>query len=392
MIEHFYEVYAEMRRSCPVAHTDAHEGFWVVSRYEDVVRVMGDPESFSSSQSMVLPKPDFHPSFYPAMAAGETHREYRRFLNPHFSAAKVRTYEDGIREVVTALIDEFIENGQCEFVRQFARPLPATVFFRQVLDLPEDDLDAVFETVASVHHQATEEERQGAQLQLLLQVAELLARRRGEPRRDDVIDAILFGDVAGRPLSDEEAVTTVFLLIMGGLDTTAHTLANIIRHLATRPGLRARLEGEPELIPRAIEEFLRYEAVASEMVRFTTREAEVAGQTIPVGEYVLVSLASANRDERVWAEADEIDLDRDRKQPHVAFGYGAHFCIGAHLARLELRVALEEILARVHDIRIDETVPIEWETGHSRGPTFTAITFVPGPRRLPEAVAAGQSV
>ena len=91
MIEHFYEVYAEMRGSCPVAHTDAHGGFWVVSRYEDVVRVMGDPESFSSSQSMVLPKPDFHPSFYPAMAAGETHREYRRFLNPHFSPAKVRT-------------------------------------------------------------------------------------------------------------------------------------------------------------------------------------------------------------------------------------------------------------------------------------------------------------
>jgi cytochrome P450 len=209
-------------------------------------------------------------------------------------------------------------------------------------------------------------------------IAGLLDRRRSEAPRHDVIDALLNGTLQGRPITEDEVVRCLLQVIAAGLDTTAHALGTIMITLARRPELRARLETEPAAIPRAIEELLRWEPPAGGLVRTAVGDVVVDGEMVDAGEHVLLLVAAANRDPAEYDAPDEIDFDREHVR-HLSFGYGAHYCLGVHLARLELRVAVEELLARVRQVRILDEL-IKYDSGTSRGPKELHLEFAPGPR------------
>jgi cytochrome P450 len=209
-------------------------------------------------------------------------------------------------------------------------------------------------------------------------IQRMLDGRRTEPPRGDVIDALFSGTVAGRPITEDERLRVVLMLIAAGLDTTAHTVSTIIMTLARRPELRARLDAEPSLLPRAIEELLRWEPPAGALVRTATQDIVKDGTVIPAGEHILLMVAAANRDPEEYSHPDEIDFDRENIR-HLSFGYAAHYCLGVHLARLELRVALTELLHRMKDIQLADD-SIMYESGTSRGPVELRLRFTPGPR------------
>jgi cytochrome P450 len=302
----------------------------------------------------------------------------RRFLGPFFRAAEVAKLEPGIRASVTRLIDEFIERGSCELIGEFARPLAGDVVFRQVLGLPDSEIDEAYHWTLAIISGPVSGEAKIIYEKYTALVAGLLDRRRSEPPRDDVVDAILHEHVSDRPLSPDEMRRTVMHLITAGLDTTAHALGNIAVRLARAPAERERLASDPASIPAAIEEFLRIDPPAGGLVRTAQRDMMIGGQGVRAGERVLLLVAGANRDPRAFDEPETFHLERGPSR-NLAFGYGAHLCLGIHLARLELRVALEELLSRLGPIKlVDEE--IHYDSGCSRGPKRVNLTFAPAAR------------
>jgi cytochrome P450 len=374
----FFDVAKELRERCPVAHSDAHGDFWTFTRYEDVQNGFGNDERYTTVPTVTIPVNPGAVPILPLQAEPALHRDFRRILDPYFRAGAVAKYETGTREITIDLIDSFIERGRCEFITDFARRLPGAVVFRLFLGLPETEVDEAFRLTLAIMHSLGTPEAPKVHQTFMELIASMLERRRAEPPRGDVIDALFNGSVDGRPLTEDEILRTVLMLIAAGLDTTAHALGTMLITLTRRPDLRARLEKDTALIPRAIEELLRWEPPAGGLVRTAAEDVVVCGQQVKTGDRILLLVAAANRDPEEYDHAEEIDFDREQLR-HLAFGYGAHYCVGVHLARLELRVAVEELLARVTGVRIldDE---IRYDSGTSRGPVQLDIEFTPGPR------------
>jgi cytochrome P450 len=374
--EHYYDVANELRRRCPVAHSDAHGGFWTFSRHADVKDGFSDGERYATVPTVTIPVNPAAVPILPLQADPSVHREFRRILDPFFRPRAVAKYEDGIRQVTNELIDSFIEQGSCEFVEDFARPLPGRFIFRSFLGLPESEVDEAFRLTLAIMHSLGTAEAATVHKHFIELIGRMLARRRSEPPKGDVIDALFAGTVQGRPLTEDERLRMVLMLIAAGLDTTAHSISAIMLTLARRPELRARLDAAPELIPRAIEELLRWEPPAGALVRTARQGVVLDGQRIAAGDHILLLVAAANRDPAEYDRPDEIDFERDNVR-HMSFGYAAHYCLGVHLARLELRVAVSELLRRMKDIRLVED-DIEYESGTSRGPVALRLRFAPG--------------
>jgi cytochrome P450 len=374
--EHYYDVANELRQRCPVAHSDAHGGFWTFGRHADVKDGFSDDERYTTVPTVTIPVNPAAVPILPLQADPSVHREFRRILDPFFRPRAVAKYEDGIRQVTNELIDSFIEQGSCEFVEDFARPLPGRFIFRSFLGLPESEVDEAFRLTLAIMHSLGTPEAATVHKHFIELIGRMLARRRSEPPKGDVIDALFAGTVQGRPLTEDERLRMVLMLIAAGLDTTAHSISAIMLTLARRPELRARLDAAPELIPRAIEELLRWEPPAGALVRTARQGVVLDGQRIAAGDHILLLVAAANRDPAEYDRPDEIDFERDNVR-HMSFGYAAHYCLGVHLARLELRVAVSELLRRMKDIRLVDD-DIEYESGTSRGPVALRLRFAPG--------------
>ena len=388
-VQHFNQVCGDLREQCPVAHSSAHGGFWTFSRFDEVLHGFADNDGLSAVPTATIPPNPNAVHLLPLQADPAEHGDLRRFLNPYFRAGAVGKFEAGIRSEVTALIDDFIEAGRCEFIAQFGRRLPGAVIFRQLLGLPESEVDEAYHWVMAIMHGHNTDEFGHIFDSFSTLAAGMLERRRNEDRRDDVVDALLHGTIGDRLLTDDEIIRTLMLLIAGGLDTTAHALGNFVIRLAHDPELRGRLEAEPQRIPGAIEELLRIDPPAGGLVRTAVRDLVIDGAEVREGDRILLLVAAANRDPREFEAPERIDLDRTRNR-HLSWGYGTHFCLGVHLARLELRVAFEEILDRLHDIQVLDH-PVPYDTGCSRGPVALRIGFTPGLRREPQRSAAHAS-
>jgi cytochrome P450 len=373
--EHFFEVAGELRQQCPVVHSDAQGGFWAFSRFDDVLNGFADADDFTTVPTVTIPPNPGAVPLIPLQCEPEIHREFRRLLDPYFRAGAVAKYEAGIREITTNLIDSFIEQGHCEFVADFARRLPGGVIFRLFLGLPESEVDEAFYWTMAIMHGLGTPEAALIHQNFMNLIARLVERRKAEPRRDDVVDALLHGKVVGRPLTMDEILRTLLQLIAAGMDTTAHALGNMIVTLTEHPALLRRLEAEPGLLPKAIEELLRWEPPAGGLVRTASRNVVVGGKQLMSGDRVLLLVAAANRDPKEFDSAGEVNIEREQIR-HLAFGHGSHYCIGVHLARLELRVALEVLLSRLKGIRIAEN-RVKYDSGCSRGPTQLNIEFTP---------------
>ena len=369
---------ARMRELCPVAHSDEYDGFWVVARYEDALSVAQDWETFSSAHGLSVSRSPTVVRNLPVEADPPEQRIFKRLINPFFTPAAVAQWQQPTRALVTRLIDAFIADGTCDFMDAFARPFPSLAFFELALNAPAEDLDRVA-YMASKSSTPNDPEARECWLGLYNWIKDFVAQRRGRPPRGDVVDAVLAASVDGRPITEDEIIGTVQLLILGGLETTAGALGLMFLRFCSEPEIPARLRSKPELIPSAVHELLRLDPPFVSVGRTAVRDAELGGHSVKRGDKILIHWASANRDDGEFPNPDGFDLGRELNR-HFAFGVGPHRCAGSNLARLNLRIALEELLRRLDDVKLQPGAEIRYHAGLTRSPLSLPIMFTPGPR------------
>ncbi|GAA0949755.1 cytochrome P450 [Actinocorallia libanotica] len=373
---------ARVRELCPVARSEEHGGFWVVSRYEDALTVAQDWEAFSSAHGLGISGAPTVVRNLPVQADPPEQRIFKRLINPFFTPAAVAPWEPATRELAGRLIDGFIESGSCEFMDDFARPFPSLSFFRLAINAPAEDLEEVAR-LASTSSTPDDPAARESWLGLYDWIRDFTRRRRKEAPRGDVVDAVVHAEIDGRPITEEEVIGTVQLLILGGLETTAGALGLMLDRFCRQPEIPALLRARPELIPAASLELLRLDPSFVAVGRTATRDTDLGGRPVKAGDKVLIHWASANRDAGEFEDADTFVLDRERNR-HLSFGAGPHRCAGSNLARMNMRVALEEVLERLDGIRLQEGAAVRYHRGLTRSPDTLPIAFTPGPRLAPK--------
>ena len=353
-LEHF----AWMREHAPVYH-DAAAGVWGVTLHEDVMGVSKSPELFSSGKGS---RPD---SWTPSMINMDDpeHKRRRNLVNRGFTPRRLAEDEPKVRDICTRLIDAVCEKGECEFVREIAAPLPL-IMIGDMLGMPPEDFEtllrwseAMLRATSSTASAQDVEAAQQAGLEYAAYAAKAIAQRKAAPT-DDLLSILVHAEIDGDRLSDEEIVHEALLILVGGDETTRHVITEGALALIEHPGERQKLTDDPARIPAAVEELLRWVSPIKNMSRTATRDTELRGERIAAGEKLLLLYPSANRDARVFPNPDVRDVERQPNQ-HVAFGgYGTHHCLGASLARLELRVMFEELLRRMPDLELATGDPL----------------------------------
>ena len=342
--------YARLREQCPVAHADAWGGFWALMRYADVKQAASDPQTFITSKQNVVPKVAFTGRRPPLHLDPPEHTPYRRALNPLLSAERIAKLEPATRAFTVDLLEPLIERGHGDICRDFSSYLPIKVF-GEWMQMPENRLDALHEAGRAFNiavQSGVEDTMKTTSLELYAMAREIIAERKASPRdpATDPTSALLAARHNGEPLPDELIVGTVRQVLVVGIIAPMVMVGSIAVHLCRHPELQQQLREDPLLIPSAIEEFLRLYTPYRGFARTAVCPVTIEGRTIPAGEPVALVFASANRDEAVFPDGDQFRLNRPNISEHLAFGRGPHNCPGAALGRMELRVALEELLAR----------------------------------------------
>jgi len=360
-----------LREQCPVAHSEAFGGFWVVSRYQDCRFVLQNPDLFSSVQ-MVVPasqKTALGPDI-PTQVDPPDHAKYRQILNPLMSPRVAAGLEPRMRELATELLDGVVAAGRCDFLEDFAIPYPSRVFL-PLMGLPESDLDMFLGWKNKILRTFDQDERkkvfQTVNAELEAYLTEVFnERRRLDDPGDDLVGSLVKARFDGeRPLTLEEFVGISSLVWSAGLDTVTAQLALAVHQLATHPDLRDQVAADLSLVPGAIEELMRFDSLVNPC-RKATQDVEVGGQTVKAGDMVMVLYGAAGRDPEQFPNPYQIDFTR-HPNPHFGFGGGIHRCAGSHIARVEMRVAMEEIHRRMPRYRLDPDLPVEAHFGYVRG-------------------------
>jgi cytochrome P450 len=343
-----YSVYRGLREGCPVSRSEAWGGMWVAASYEHVTEIANDDETYSSAQGVSLPPAGNPRPLIPIEIDPPELFHYRRLLNPLFSPAAVAQMEPAIRATAVELIEALLARGEGDLMRDLAEPVPARTTLR-FLGLDEDQWARYLHAVTVIVHESSRDFERA--MTAFMDVAPDLMGRLAQRRADggageDFISLLVRAEVEGRPLGDEQILDMCFLQLTGGLHTTAAAIGSSLLYLARHPAERDRLAAEPERIPVAVEELLRHQSPVQGLARTVTRDTVLGGQQLCAGDKVWVLWGSANRDEKEFPDAETVDLDRNPNR-HVAFGVGAHRCLGLHLGRLETRVVLEEVLRRM---------------------------------------------
>ena len=336
-----YEIYHELRDEHPV-YRNPEDGSYALSRFEDVRRAANDPARLSSQNTRISA------GLLPMLQQLDPprHDSLRELVQRAFTPRRVAEMEPRVRQIAHELIDGFAGQGQCDLKRAFCEQLPSRVI-GELIGVPPERREAFLEwTEALVSTGPTGD----APRRIYAEFAKLLEERRAE-RRGDFMSALLDAEVDGQRLSEQELLGFCFLLIVAGNDTTNNLLANGAVALARHPDQRKWLCEEPARIPQAVEEMLRYESPSQALPRRALADVELHGVTIPAGVEVLLVWGAANHDEREFDDPDRFDTSREIRR-HLAFGQGLHHCLGANLARLEARVAFEELLGRIPDYRL----------------------------------------
>lgn len=325
-------------------------GTWVLKSYDVIVEAFQSPDLFSSDRysgfSRLLGE-DW--PMLPLEVDPPMHKGYRAFLSKVFSPKRMNLLEEGIAETVKELTDAVLPARGCDFQEAMGRPLPTTVFLR-LMGLPLEHSRMFLEWEGQLLHGTDDTKRAAAARAIKDYLVATLENRQARPR-DDVVSYIATGSLDGRPLDAAEKLGMAFVLYGAGLDTVAAALGFAIKHLAEHRAQQAELRAHPELCEKAIEELLR----ANSMVvagRTVTRDVEFHGTLFKRGDYVSLATMFANRDPARFASPEEVDFRRGNLMRHMGFGAGPHTCLGAHLARRELRIAIEHWLARVPTFRI----------------------------------------
>jgi cytochrome P450 len=371
-----YGVLDRLQQECPVVRTDAHGGYWVVTRYTDVSSVLCDYDNFTSTDGVTVPRVEVPLRALPMESDPPIQHEYRKLINPFLSPVKSAALEPEVRQIVREFSDRFLDQGSCDAVSALAQHVSSTVLFRLLFRADETDMESLHRWVAAFAYEPTSPKAMEGALGLISWCYALIGERRENPR-GGIVQAVIEGIVDGRPITDEEALGILSLLIFGGFDTTANAIASSLVHLARNPMLQTQLREHPERLKLAVEEFLRFDPPVIGLSRRAINDVEVGGQLIPAGDAVYFSLAGANHDPSQFDGPHDLRADRWPNK-HLTFSAGVHRCVGSHLARVMLQVTLEEILATMHDIRL--VGDVEYYQATARGPKALHITFTPHPR------------
>jgi len=377
--DHLHDAMAVLREACPVARSDQHGGYWIVTRHADVVAAAQDWDAFSSQLGVSIPANPNVALAIPEHIDPPLHREYKRLINRWFTPAAVAPLAEGAHRIASGLVDAFAARGEAEVMADFAIPFPGLVFFELVLGAPADEVAHVTETAAG----ATDPGNPGSRdcyVALNEWIGRLTERRRAEGRTEvrDVVDAVLAAEIEGRPIRDDEVQGLILLLILGGLDTTAGVIGQSVLRFCAQPEIPALLRAQPDLLPGAVEELLRLDTSFPGIGRTVRHDTELAGQPLAAGDKVYLSWAAANRDPAEFDDPDEFRIDRSSNR-HLAFGAGPHRCAGSNLARLNLRVAIGELVQRLPDLRLAVAPEeVEFHTAFNRRPLAVPVRFTPG--------------
>ena len=362
-----------MRRNAPVYWDEAGQ-VWGVTLYEDVLAVSKNPQLFGNGGGI---RPDAPSMPFMINLDGPLHRKRRSLVNRGFTPRRVNEHEARIREICVDLIQRARPLRQFDFVREIAAWLPLIVI-GDMLGVEPDDYERllVWSDDMVLGTGAITAERMQRASDSFADYTEyqrrVLADRRARPPQDDLVSILVHAEIDGEKLDDEELIMESLLILIGGDETTRHVISGGMEQLLRHPEQRQMLAERPEKIPTAVEEMLRWVTPIQNMARTATEDTALRGQRIRGGDKLVLLYPSANRDERVFPDADRFDAERAPNE-HLAFGYGAHFCLGASLARLELRVMFEELLRRLPDLELASAAP----------PPLRASNFISGIEEMP---------
>jgi cytochrome P450 len=368
-----FPIWDELRRF-PIAHTARFMGVYLPTRYEDVRAIAYDTTHFSSRRVMVREhRPEKTTPTPPLTSDPPHHKAQKQVLIPPFLPDEIARIEPRARRICGELIDRFIGDGSCDAAQQYGRHIPVRVI-ASMLGVPEEDGDLYIRWIHQVLELGiTDNEIMWKAIREMTSyfVAEM-EKRKSAPRAD-LITHVMQAEIDGAPIPDEMALSMLRLLLGAGIDTTWSAIGASLWHLAKTPTDTARLVAEPQLIPTAIEEFLRAYAPVT-MAREVIADTEINGCPIKAGNMILLSFPAANRDPARFPDADQVIIDRQENR-HAAFGLGIHRCVGSNLARMEMTVAIEEWLKRIPEFRLDPSRPVTWSEGTVRGPRLLPLLF-----------------
>ena len=350
-------VYHELVTKCPFARS-VFGASPVLSRYQDVLWALRHPEIFSSEMEMHMALGTERPMI-PQQIDPPAQTKYRKILDPRFSKKRMLEIAPNVRRHANELIDGFIAKGECEFDREFAMPLPATAFLA-LMGLPQSELprflrikDMIIRPQTLMENptlEGAQELRKDAGRQIYAFFGDVIEQRKKQPGTD-MLSYLVQTEIDGQRLTREEILDVSFLLILAGLDTVTATLGCNMAYLAANPEQRRRIIERPETVAGAVEELLRWETPVTAVPRIVKREVEIHGVTLKKGEMVTLLLGASNVDGAEFDDPERVDFERERNK-HLAFGGGPHRCLGSHLARMELEVALQVWHERIPSYRI----------------------------------------
>jgi cytochrome P450 len=374
-----HDVWTRLRAEAPVARFEppGFEPFWAITKHADVLELSKQPLRFSSAPGITLRPAGvvFPPSDIVVLLDPPRHGPIRRVANGSFTPKAVRGRRDDIERIAVDVLDDAAPaggHGRLDFVERIAAPFPLAVV-AWILGVPKDDWHHLFRwTNEVIGKEDPEYRRPGAtpgqtikraRGEIHTYFAQLIGERRADPQ-DDLVSELIRGEVDGAPLTEEQLVLYCELLVEAGNETTRNAISGGLLAFSERPDEWEKLRANPELLPEAVEEMLRWVSPISHFTRTATEDYELRGQTIRAGEQVALYFASANRDEEVFEDPFAFRIDR-LPNPHLAFGFGEHFCMGAHVARVELETIYRHLLTRVESFEVSG--PVERLTSITNG-------------------------
>ncbi len=371
-----FEVWSDLQKSCPIARSEKFRNMWVPTKYSDIEEIARDTDLFSSRSPVVAEfgaMADFGLQVPPISSDPPYHTSFRRLLLPFFSPSRIEALKPTVESLANELIDGFIDTGFFDGALDYAQHIPIKIIAK-MLGIPDEDGDQFRIWVHNFLELAPTDITVAATnlLHFFEYFQSQIELRKSHPK-DDLVTFLINAQIDNRALSDQEIFGGCLLLLVAGIDTTWSAIGASIWHLSLNLNDQKRLRSDPDLMPLAIEEFLRAFAPVT-MAREVTRDSDFKGCPMKKGDPVLLPFPAANRDLDAFEDADIVILDRERNR-HLAFGVGIHRCLGSNLARMELTTAIRTLLERLPEFKLKDPNTVVWSLGQVRGPRVLPIEF-----------------
>ncbi|MEM9313261.1 MAG: cytochrome P450 [Pseudomonadota bacterium] len=366
------ELFADDDRD--IVYSPYNGGHWLITSYTMAHEILCDAKRFGSFPIGVPTNYTQRPRLIPLESDTEEHKKYRRLLNPVFAPDTVRGLEDAVRERTCTILDSALKDGEIDFLRDIAKPIPTQLFASQ-MGLDENHLDQFFEWERGFYRAPTEEERMACGQNIAAYLHDTVEQHK-ENHRDDIVGMLLEVEVDGERLTSDEVDAICYLLFLAGVDTVAAMLSFITLYIADKPDLWQRLREDHEFLKQSVDEFLRMHAFIN-LNRIVSEDMDFHGVRFRAGDNVVVPSYLTDRDPRAFPEPDDFNVERTARERnrHHAFGAGAHKCLGLHLAKLEIQVVLEELCRRVEAIELTDRSRVTAHGGTTMGLDCLPVTL-----------------